>query len=224
MAGSLIAYLAAAVVAASHAAAPPKVAASADLVATPLHGAFVLRAKPGGRALVRVGPGERLGGPLVLGVVAVEGPWVELTSQALPNGRFGWAEILRDVTVHPIRWMLRVSLARRELSVLRGDRVVRTIRVAVGAPGSPTPTGRFAVAEKFSGSFGRAFGCCVLALTARQPRLPPGWNRRVTYYVAIHAGSGEGSAVSAGCLHAPEPDVRFLMRTIPLGTPILISL
>jgi lipoprotein-anchoring transpeptidase ErfK/SrfK len=60
-------------------------------------------------------------------------------------------------------------------------------------------------------------------LTARQPRLPAGWNRSITYYVAIHSGSGRGSAVSAGCLHATESDVRYLMRTVPLGTPVQIN-
>jgi lipoprotein-anchoring transpeptidase ErfK/SrfK len=50
-----------------------------------------------------------------------------------------------------------------------------------------------------------------------------GWNRSITYYVAIHAGSGQGTAVSAGCLHATEANVRYLMRTVPLGTPVLIS-
>jgi lipoprotein-anchoring transpeptidase ErfK/SrfK len=100
---------------------------------------------------------------------------------------------------------------------------VRTIRVGIGAPGSPTPTGRFAVAEKLTGPFGPAFGPRILVLTARQPRLPAGWNTRITYYVAIHAGAGQGSAVSAGCLHMDEPDVRWLMRTVPLGTPVLIS-
>ena len=89
-------------------------------------------------------------------------------------------------------------------------------------PDSPTPTGRFAVAEKVTGPFGPAYGCCILALTARQPHLPPGWNTRITYYVAIHAGSGQGAAVSAGCLHATEADVRYLMRTVPLGTPVQI--
>ena len=59
-------------------------------------------------------------------------------------------------------------------------------------------------------------------MTARQPHLPPGWNTRITYYVAIHAGSGQGSAVSAGCLHATEADVRYLMRTVPLGTSVQI--
>jgi hypothetical protein len=221
MSSALIAYLAAAVVAASHAAAPPNGTTTA-LAARPLHGTVVLRARPGGKALVHAGPRGPLGGPLVLGVVGVRGRWVEVTAEALPNGHYGWVEFGRDVAVQPVAWTLRASLSRRELYVLRDGRLVRTIPVGIGAPGSPTPTGRFAVAEKVTGPFGPAYGCCILALTARQPHLPPGWNTRITYYVAIHAGSGQGAAVSAGCLHATEADIRYLMRTVPLGTPVQI--
>jgi hypothetical protein len=221
MGHALVAYLAAAVVAASHTAGPPT-GATAGLAARPLHGSVVLRARPGGPALVRVGPQGPLGGPLVFGVVGIRGRWVEVTAEALPNGHYGWVEFGRDVSVQPVQWELRASLSRRELYVLRDGRLLRTMPVGIGAPGSPTPTGRFAVAEKVTGPFGPAFGCCILALTARQPHLPAGWNTRVTYYVAIHAGSGEGSAVSAGCLHATEADVRYLMRVVPLGTTVQI--
>jgi len=220
--GAALAYLAAAVVAASHATGPPS-RAPAALAARPLHGAVVLRAAPGGRELARVGLRGALGGPLVLGVVGVRGSWLEVTTEALPNGRFGWVEFGRDVAVRPVRWALRASLSQRRLSVLREGRLVRTIPVAVGAPTSPTPVGRFAVAEKAKGPFGPAFGCCILALTARQPRLPAGWNTSITYYIAIHGGAGQGAAVSAGCLHVTEVDARWLMRTVPLGTPVQIS-
>jgi hypothetical protein len=217
-----MAYLAAAVMAASHTAGPRNGAVEA-LAARPLHGSVVLRAQPHGKPLVRVGSRESLGGgPLVLGVVAVRGRWVEVTTEALPNGRFGWAEFGRDVAVQPIQWALRTSLSRRVLDVLRDGRIVRTIPVGIGVSGSPTPTGRFAVAEKLVGPFGPALGTRILVLTARQPRLPPGWNRSITYYVAIHAGLGQGSAVSAGCLHVRETDARYLMRTVPLGTPVRI--
>lgn len=222
MAHGLIAYLAAAVAAASHVAAPPD-GVSASLAARPLRQTIVLRTEPHGKPLLRLGSRGPLGGPLVLGVVGVRGSWVEVTAEALPNGHFGWVKFGRDVAVHPVRWELRASLARRELDVLRGGKVVRTIPVGIGAPDSPTPTGRFAVAEKLTGPFGPAYGCCILAFTARQPRLPPGWNTKITYYVAIHAGAGQGAAVSAGCLHATESEVRWLMRTVPLGTPVLIS-
>src|SRR5947208_3481399 len=161
MGNALIAYLAAAVAAASHAAAPPH-GATAALAARPLHGSVVLRAAPGGRALVRVGPRGPLGGPLVFGVVGVRGSWVEVTTEALPNGRHGWVRFGHDVSVQPVEWALRASLSRRELYVLRGGRLVRTIPVGIGAPGSPTPTGRFALAEKVSRPFGPAFGVCIL--------------------------------------------------------------
>jgi hypothetical protein len=221
MAHGLIAYLAAAVAAASHVAAPPA-GAAASLAARPLGQTVVLRAEPRGKPLVRLGSRGPLGGPLVLGVVGVRGSWVKVTAEALPNGHFGWAKFGRDVAVHSVRWELRASLARRELDVLSGGRLVRTIPVGIGARDSPTPIGRFAVAEKLTGPFGPAFGPRILVLTARQPRLPAGWNRSITYYVAIHSGSGQGSAVSAGCLHATEADVRWLMRTVPLGTPVVI--
>ena len=222
MAHGLIAYLAAAVAAASHVAAPAD-DASAALAARPLGQTVVLRAEPGGKPLMRLGAQGPLGGPLVLGVVGVRGSWVEVTAEALPNGHFGWVKFGRDVGVHPVRWELRGSLSRRELDVYRGDKLVRTIPVGVGAPDSPTPTGHFAVAEKLTGAFGPALGPRILVLTARQPRLPPGWNTKITYYVAIHSGVGQGAAVSAGCLHATEAQVRWLMRTVPLGTPVLIS-
>ena len=221
MGHTLIAYLVAAAAAAPHAAAPPH-GTPAGLAARPLHGSVVLRGRPDGPRLVRVGPRGPLGGPLVFGVVGVRGRWLEVTAEALPNGHHAWVEFGRDVSVEPVRWELRASLSRRELYVLRDGRLMRTIPVGIGAPDSPTPTGRFAVAEKVTGPFGPAYGCCILALTARQPHLPPGWNTRITYYVAIHAGSGQGSAVSAGCLHATEADVRYLMRTVPLGTEVKI--
>ena len=222
MGSALIAYLAAAVMAASHAAAPPN-GSTAALAARPLHGSVVLRARPDGPPLIRVGSRGALGGPLVFGVLGVRGRWLEVTAEALPNDRHGWVEFGRDVSVQPVQWTLRASLSRRELEVSRDGRLVRTIPVGIGRPGSPTPTGRFAIAEKVSGPFGAAYGCCILALTARQPHLPVGWNTQITYYVAIHAGSGQGAAVSAGCLHATEADVRYLMRTVPLGTPVEIS-
>jgi L,D-transpeptidase catalytic domain len=221
MGHTLIAYLAAAVAAASHAGAPPNGATMA-LAARPLHGSVVLRAHPGGRAVLRLGPRGPLGGPLVFGVVGVRGRWVKVTAEALPNGHFAWTEFGRDVAVHPIQWTLRASLSRRLLYVLRDGRIVRTFRVGIGAPSSPTPLGRFAVAEKLTGPFGPAFGPRIIVLTARQLHLPAGWNRSITYYVGIHAGPGRGSAVSAGCLHATDAAMRYLMRTVPLGAAVQI--
>ena len=119
---------------------------------------------------------------------------------------------------------LEVDLSDRTLTARRGDDVVRRLTVGVGAFDSPTPTGRFAVTDKLAGpSFSAAYGCCILALSAIQTSLPRGWtggNR-----IAIHgtlSPSDFGHAVSAGCVHAPDADLRWLMRVAPLGTPVVI--
>ena len=108
--------------------------------------------------------------------------------------------------------------------MLRDRSVVRRFSVGVGAFDSPTPTGRFAVTDKLDGhDFSAAYGCCILALSAIQPNLPAGWsggNR-----VAVHgtlSPSDFGQAVSAGCVHARDGDLRYLMRIAALGTPVVI--
>lgn len=224
MISSLLAAVASAGLLATHAAAARAPHVFRNLVARPAHGSVVLRAAPGGRPLVRVGPRTIFGSPVALGVVAVRGEWLKVTSEALANEHYGWVERGRDVSVRADAWALHAFLSRHELFVLRDGRVVRRIRVAIGAPASPTPTGRYAVSEKLAGSrYGAVYGCCILGLTAHQPRPPAGWSTGVTYFVAIHGGSGIGESVSAGCLHASEPALRYLMRTIPLGTAIRIS-
>src|SRR5215472_9630647 len=121
MGNALIAYLAAAVAAASHGAAPH--GTTAALAARPLHrGGVVLRARPNGPRLVKVRPRGALGGPLVFGVVGVRGRWVEVTSEALPNGVAGWARFGRDVSLQPVRWTISASLSRRKLYVRRDGR------------------------------------------------------------------------------------------------------
>jgi hypothetical protein len=220
---SLVASLAAVVAAVSHVGSSPAPHGGA-LIARPLHGGVVLRATPGGRPLVRVGPRTTFGGRVVFGVVGTRDNWLEVTSEELPNHRYGWVERGRDVSVAPDAWALHASLSRHKLFVLHSGRIVRTFPVAIGSPASPTPAGRYSISEKLPGArFGVVYGCCILGLTAHQPSPPAGWSTQVAYFVAIHGGSGIGADVSAGCLHASEPDLRYLMRNIPLGTAIRIS-
>ena len=93
--------------------------------------------------------------------------------------------------------------------------------VTVGAPASPTPTGRFAVTDTFTGLRSSAYGCCALALSATQPSLPSGWLGGDR--IAIHGTSGPlGEALSHGCVRAADADVRRLIREVPLGVPVVI--
>jgi lipoprotein-anchoring transpeptidase ErfK/SrfK len=102
--------------------------------------------------------------------------------------------------------------------------VLLRAKAAVGRPGSSTPTGRFAVTDKLAGSrYGSYYGCCILALSGRQPNLPSGWPGGDR--LAIHGTNSPakiGRASSAGCLYAERRVLRSLMRRLPLGAPVVI--
>ena len=60
------------------------------------------------------------------------------------------------------------------------------------------------------------------ALSGRQPNLPQSWSGGDR--LAIHGSPTPtwGEAVSNGCLHADEADLRYLMRWVPLGTYVRV--
>jgi len=212
------------VLAAAAALASALAAHAGFLVVSPTAPSLALHASPNGPVVTTLGRRGLFGGPLELSVVAQRGRWLGVTSEVLPNGRLGWVDASHGVAISTVETAIDVDLAARSLTVLRAGRVVRTIAVAIGRSASPTPVGRFAVSEKLPGArYGASvYGCCILALSAHQPHPPAGWNPNGTYFVAIHGGGGIGSAASAGCLHASESDLRWLMRAIPAGTPVFI--
>jgi lipoprotein-anchoring transpeptidase ErfK/SrfK len=164
------------------------------------------------------------GSAQVLSVVGRRGPWLAVVTSALDNNRLAW--VRKDqVKLRRTRWSLRADLSQHTVTLYRYGRAVRRIGVAIGRPGSETPTGRFAVTDKLAGTnYGAYYGCCILALSGHQPNTPPGWtggNR-----IAIHGTDSPGSigtAASAGCLRAGDSDLRALMQRLPVGTPVSIS-
>jgi hypothetical protein len=191
----------------------------AVVVARPRTNLLVVRATPSGSVVARLGRRTDFGSPLVISVAKRRGRWLGVITSSMPNGRLGWIRT-RAVRTAKVPLRLEVSLSARKLLVLRGDVVVKRIRVGIGASSTPTPTGRFAITDKLAGAeFGAAYGCCVLALSGNQPHPPPGWNPAESR-LGIHGG-GLGAA-SAGCLHAPTSALRYLMKRVPLGTRITI--
>jgi lipoprotein-anchoring transpeptidase ErfK/SrfK len=194
-----------------------------DLAARiPAGRSVALRARPDGRLLATVPARTEFGSPQTMAVAFRKGDWIAVRSPALGNRRVGWVRRrpLRLVR-RPVR--LEVDLSRRVLLVREESSVLRTISVAIGAPDTPTPTGRFYVTDKLPGvDFGSYYGCCILALSGRQPNLPEGWSGGDR--LAIHGSPTPtwGEAVSNGCLHAPEADLRYLMKTVPLGTTVRV--
>jgi hypothetical protein len=190
-----------------------------------VRGRVPLSDRPGGPARLRVGPWTEFGSKKVLGVATRRGDWLGVVTTERPNNRLAWVRRgSRGLRLRRTRWSLHADLSARTLVLRKAGRRVMRIVVAVGRPGSETPTGRFAVTDKLSGPrFGPYYGCCILALSGHQPNTPPGWtggNR-----LAIHgtnSPSSIGAAASAGCLRAADAPLRILMRKVPLGTPVFI--
>jgi hypothetical protein len=184
-----------------------------------------LRERPNGGVIARAGTSTEFGSARVMSIAAQRGPWLGVVATEMPNGKLAWVHIENPgLSFRRHAYSLHADLSGRWLELRRSGRRIRRISVAVGRPGSETPTGRFAVTDKLSGgNYGLYYGCCILALNAHQPNLPPGWqggNR-----IAIHGTNAPGtigSPSSAGCLRAADSDLEILMRRVPLGTPVFI--
>jgi len=191
------------------------------LAATPRTGSVVLREHPGGRALATLGSRTEFGSPETVGVAVARGNWVGVISTHLPNGVLGWVS-RTELVLQPVTWSIEISLSHRELVLRHAGDVVRRVTVGIGAPGSPTPAGRYVVTDHIDpGAESGTYGCCILALSGHQPNPPAGWDRSRDWRLAIHGGAP--GAVSAGCVHADETTLRYLMRDTPLGTPVTVT-
>ena len=121
-----------------------------------------------------------------------------------------------------------INVRARRVTVLRDGRPVRRFSAVVGAPGTPTPRGRFAIYEidRQPDPFG-FLGPVALHLTAHSDVLDdygggPG-------RVALHGRGGAslldplGSAASHGCIRVDSREAAWLARKVQPGVPVTIT-
>lgn len=185
--------------------------------------ATTLRAAPAGRAIAPLGLRTEFGSPQALLVVATRSGWLGVLSPQAGNGHTGWIP-RGTATLGRVDWRIEVSLARKQITVLDGNRPVVHYRTAIGTAQAPTPVGRFAVTDRLlTGSATGPYGCCILALSAHAPHAIQGWGGGDR--IAIHATTATttiGTAASHGCLRVDAENARWLLGHIPLGTPVVI--
>jgi lipoprotein-anchoring transpeptidase ErfK/SrfK len=183
-------------------------------------GSVALHRAPGSpRVSATIASRTEFGSRTSLPVIAARGEWLEVISTKLRNGVHGFVRRWQ-VQLTRIPLAIDVDLSGRLLRVWRRGTVVLRAAVGIGAVRTPTPIGHFGVTDKLTGLNPAAYGCCILALSAHQTHLPPGWPGGDR--IAIHGGGGIGAAASNGCLHATEFVLRRLMRIVSLGTQVVI--
>jgi lipoprotein-anchoring transpeptidase ErfK/SrfK len=204
--------------------APSSARSATGHVIAAVHAPVAVLAAPAGPTLVRLGARTQFGSPRTLSVLARSGRWLKVATADLP-GRYGWVSAdAAGLTFSITPLSITVSLGTKTLELRSGGRVLRRFPVGIGAPDSPTPTGRFTITDELRGaSYSPDYGCCILALSARQTRLPARWTGG--NQIAIHGTNDPatiGHADSAGCIHARNDDLHYLMEHVPLGTPVTI--
>ena len=182
-----------------------------------------LRATPGGGVIKTLDDRTEFGSVRSFWVARVEDGWLGVPTAELPNDRLGWIrDDRRKLDLRQTNYWVLADISERRLELRYGKRRLESFAVTVGAPGSPTPPGAYAITDGLAGKgVGPYYGCCILALNGHQSNLPPDWLGGDR--IAIHGTPGEiGAAASAGCLRADDMDMVSLFARLPLGAPVFI--
>lgn len=182
----------------------------------------VVYARPGGPP-VAVLPTTELGSPTWVPVVQTQPGWVRVLLPNRPNSSTGWihsggGKLQNAYSAHRVE----IDLSARRLTLFEAGHRPRSWTVAVGAPATPTPTGRTFLLASLSPP-GSAYSPLILPLGLHSTALESFDGGPST--IALHGWPDKsvfGHAVSHGCVRVPATALRVLSR-IPLGSLVMIT-
>lgn len=174
---------------------------------------------PEGEAFAKLTPDQF--GETWVPVIARRAGWVRVLLPSRPNGSTGW---LRTGGLAQARnsHQVRVHLGSRSLELFEDGTLLGSWPVAIGAPDTPTPVGRTFILGQLTNP-DQPYSPVILPLGTHSQTLDTYGGGPGT--VAIHGWrdpSVFGQAVSHGCVRVPD-DALALIRTVPLGTPVLVD-
>jgi lipoprotein-anchoring transpeptidase ErfK/SrfK len=186
----------------------------------------VVRVRPDSRAPARIVLRRTVDGkalPVVFLVLARRGGWLKVSLPVRPNHASAWVRAA-DVRLARDPYRVEVQLRRHRLLVYEHDRVLLHAPIGVGRAVSPTPTGRYFLADLLRPPDPNGFyGPDAFGLSAYSP-----------VYTSFAGGDGQigihgtnapgalGSDVSHGCIRVRNDVIERLARRLPLGTPVRI--
>ena len=184
--------------------------------------------RPGARAFTSF---QKLNVNRVPTIFSIRGAVVDATCKARsylvqipkrPNGVTAWVPAAQ-VDVEKVSTRIVVDLSDKRVTLYKDGKKVLSSTAAIGAPATPTPTGRFYVNQRLIPTDkGGPFGPGAVGVSAFSNVLT-GWAQGGP--IAIHGTNAPwsiGKAVSNGCIRIPNPVLRKLFDQAFSGTPVLI--
>jgi L,D-transpeptidase catalytic domain len=152
-----------------------------------------------------------------------ERPWLQIRIPGRPNGRKGWVRDEYLSNLKTVRTHLTVDRSRLRATLRERGKVIWRSRVGVGAPGTPTPGGRFWIRERLSNVGGSPiYGPWAFGTSAYSDQLTdwPGGG-----VIGIHGTNAPGlipGRPSHGCIRVRNDKILALDKLMPVGTPVWI--
>jgi lipoprotein-anchoring transpeptidase ErfK/SrfK len=150
--------------------------------------------------------------------------WVHVLLAERPNGSSGWVR-QSDVNIVQVPYHVEVNLGAHEIKVLQGTSEIYKGEVAIGAPPTPTPTGRSYIRVLLETPDSTSvYGPYAYGLSGHSDVLSE-----------FNGGDGEiglhgnndasvlGKSVTAGCIRMDNEQISKLAKMLPLGTPVEIT-
>jgi hypothetical protein len=148
--------------------------------------------------------------------------WIQVRIPGRPNGRKGWVRRGALGYLHELTTALVIDRRRASAALRRSGRLIWRARIGHGAPGTPTPAGRFYIRERLRNLGGSpiygpwAFGTSAYSSLSDWPG---------GGVVGIH-GTNQPWLIpgrpSHGCVRVRNRAIRRLARLMPVGTPVHI--
>jgi lipoprotein-anchoring transpeptidase ErfK/SrfK len=147
--------------------------------------------------------------------------WVQVLLPVRPNGTTGWVHS-SDVQLATNSYQVKVELGARQITVTDKTDVVYQGPVAIGAPDTPTPTGRYYIRVLVKAINPNAgYGPFAYGLSSHSDALETfdGGDAEI----GIHGNSDAsvlGHDISHGCIRMDNDAITMLSGLLPLGTPV----
>jgi lipoprotein-anchoring transpeptidase ErfK/SrfK len=150
--------------------------------------------------------------------------WVHVLLAERPNGSTGWIR-QSDVDVIQVPYHVEVNLGAHQIKVLQGASEIYEGQVAIGAPSTPTPTGKSYIRVLLqTPDPSSVYGPYAYGLSGHSDVL-----------TEFNGGDGEiglhgnndasvlGKSVTAGCIRMDNDEISKLANILPLGTPVEVT-